>query len=113
MAMFNSIKSKLVLLSFVSVISICFCIVLSYFLAVHEIKTIMRTDLEAVANALEKSITYIAKDKPEAYKDKDFKKFIYDVKIGKSGYVFMMDAAGIQTVHSANEGTSLAGAKHI
>jgi hypothetical protein len=54
--MFNSIKSKLVLMSFVSIFAISFCIVLSYFLATHEIKTIMQKDLETVADAMEKNI---------------------------------------------------------
>jgi len=111
--MFNSIKSKLVLMSFVSIFTISFCIMLSYFLATHEIKSIMQKDLETVADAMEKSISYIAKSNPDAYKDKEFKKLIYDVKIGKSGYVFMMDSAGIMTVHPTNEGTNLSGNSHI
>jgi methyl-accepting chemotaxis protein len=111
--MFNSIKSKLVLMSFVSIFTISFCIMLSYFLAMHEIKSIMRKDLETVADAMEKSVSYIARNQPDAYRDKEFKKLIYDVKIGKSGYVYMMDAAGVLTVHPTNEGSKLAGNNHI
>ena len=111
--MLSSIKSKLVLLSLLSFIAVAFSVMLSYFIAVREIRTIMRTDVEAVANSLEKSIDYIASHRPEAYKEQDFKQFIYDVKIGKSGYVFMMDANGVMTVHSKNEGTNLAGNSHI
>jgi methyl-accepting chemotaxis protein len=113
MTMLNTIKSKLVLLSFLSFVAVGLSVILSYFIAVHEIKIIMRNDVDAVANSLEKSIDYIAEIKPEAYKDKDFKQFIYDVKLGKSGYVFMMNADGIMSVHATNEGANLSGNKHI
>jgi methyl-accepting chemotaxis protein len=111
--MFNSIKSKLVLLSLLGFVAVCIGVIVSYFIAAHEIELLMRADVEAVANSLEKSINYIAKDKPEGYKDKDFKRLIYDVKIGKSGYVFLMNAAGILSVHPTNEGANLSGTAHI
>src|SRR6266567_3957521 len=107
--MYSSIKSKLIFLSLLSFAAVGFSVVLSYFIAVREINIIMRTDIEAVANSLEKSIDYIAAHNPQGYRDPDFKQFIYNVKIGKSGYVFMMNSDGVMTVHSKNEGANLAG----
>jgi methyl-accepting chemotaxis protein len=111
--MHSSIKSKLIFMSLLGFAAVAFSVVLSYLIAVREINTIMRTDIEAVANSLEKSIDYIAAHNPDGYQDPDFKQFIYNVKIGKSGYVFMMNRDGVMTVHSKNEGANLAGNSHI
>ena len=111
--MFKSIKSKLVLLSMLSFAAICFGVLVSYFIARHEVNRVMREDVEAVANSLEKTIGYIARDKPEGYKDREFKRLIYGLKIGKSGYVFLMNKDGVLTVHPTNEGGSFAGTAHI
>ena len=73
----------------------------------------MENDVLTVADAMEKNINYISRIKPDAYQDADFKKMVYSVKIGKSGYPFMMNANGVLTVHPKNEGDSLAGQKHI
>jgi methyl-accepting chemotaxis protein len=73
----------------------------------------METDVASVADALEKNINYIATIRPDAYKDNDFKKMVYSVKIGKSGYPFMMDEQGTLVVHPKDEGKNLAGLKHI
>lgn len=111
--MLNSIKSKLIFFSFLCFLAISSSVVLSYVISVHEIKQIMRSDVDAVANALEKSINYIAKDKPEGYKEKEFKQFLYDIKIGKSGYAFLLDGKGVLTVHHKEEGKNLSGLSHI
>ncbi|HPX61005.1 MAG TPA: methyl-accepting chemotaxis protein [Deltaproteobacteria bacterium] len=113
MAMLNSIKSKLMLFSFLSLIAVMFSVTVSYIISVQEIKNIMVSDVEAVANALESSINYIAKERPEAYKERDFKQFIYNVRIGKSGYAFMLDDKGALAVHHKEEGKVLAGQPHI
>ena len=111
--MLTSIKAKLVLLSTLGFLAVALSVTVSYVIAVREIKTIMRADVAAVADALEKSITYIATIKPDARNDKAFKQSIYDVKIGKSGYPFLMDADGTLVVHYKDEGKNLAGQPHI
>ena len=111
--MFNTIKAKLVLFSVICVILFAISISFSYMIAVSSIKTIMETDVTSVADALEKNINYIASIRPDAYKETDFKKMIYSVKIGKSGYPYMLDETGTLVVHSKDEGKNLAGQKHI
>jgi methyl-accepting chemotaxis protein len=111
--MCKSIKAKLILLSALGFLAVVLSASVSYFIAVREIKTIMRADVAAVADALEKSINYIASVKPDAKNDKDFKQFIYNVKIGNSGYAFMLDELGTLVVHHQDEGKNLAGQPHI
>jgi methyl-accepting chemotaxis protein len=111
--MFASIKAKLVLLSSLGFLAVVLSVSISYFIAVREIKDIMRTDVAAVADALDRSIEYIAAIKPDALHDKAFKEAIYGIKIGKSGYPFMLDADGTLVVHYKDEGKNLAGQPHI
>ncbi|MCM0080564.1 methyl-accepting chemotaxis protein [Geomonas sp. Red32] len=111
--MFSSIKAKLTLLTALGFLAVTASVSLSYFIAVREIKNIMQADVSAVADALEKSVNYIATVKPAALQDTSFKKAIYDVKIGKSGYVYLLDPAGTLIVHYKEEGRNLAGQPHI
>jgi len=111
--MLTSIKAKLALLSTLGFLAVALSVSVSYFIALREVKTIMRADVAAVADAMEKSITYLAAIKPDALNDKAFKQSIYDVKIGKSGYPFLLDANGTLVVHYKDEGKNLAGQPHI
>lgn len=111
--MFRTIKSKLVFFSVLGLLAVALSVSVSYVIAVREIKTIMRADVGAVADALEKSIGYIAAVRPSAYQDKDFRQFIYSVRIGKSGYAYMLDERGTLAVHYKEEGKNLAGQPHI
>ncbi|HJV36331.1 methyl-accepting chemotaxis protein [Geomonas sp.] len=111
--MWQSIKAKLILLVGLGFLAVALTVTVSYLIAVREIKTIMQTDVSAVADSLEKSIDYIASVKPDAKDDPAFKKFVYGVKIGKSGYAFMLDQQGTLVVHHQDEGKNLAGQPHI
>jgi methyl-accepting chemotaxis protein len=111
--MFKTIKSKLVLFVILGFLAVALSVFVSYVIAVREVKTIMEADVGAVADALEKSIAYIAAVKPDAWRDKEFKEFICHVKIGKSGYVYMLDDRGTLAVHPKEEGKNLAGQPHI
>jgi methyl-accepting chemotaxis protein len=111
--MLASIRVKLLVLAGVGFLAVALSVLTSYFIAVREIKQIMQTDVAAVADSLEKSINYIAAMKPDAKDDPNFKRFIYDLKIGKSGYAFMLDDKGTLVVHSQDEGKNLAGEPHI
>jgi methyl-accepting chemotaxis protein len=112
-AMFKTIKAKLALLSTLGFLAVALSVTISYFIAIREIKTIMKADVAAVADALEKTITYIATVKPDARNDMAFKQAIYAVKIGKSGYPFLLDESGTLVVHHKEEGKNLAGQPHI
>ena len=109
----HSIKSRLVFFSVVAFMAVALSVSFSYFISVGEVKSIMRSDVGSVADAMEKSLEYIARVKPDAYRDKNFKKAIYDMKLGKTGYMFMLDDQGTLVVHKKDEGKNLAGQPHI
>ena len=113
MLVFQWIKTKLALFSAIAFMSVVFCVVFSYFIAINEVKTIMEADITSVAEALEKSLTYIATIDPDSYKDPAFKKSFNQIKIGRSGYAFLLDEQGTLIVHKNDEGKNLAGQKHI
>jgi methyl-accepting chemotaxis protein len=113
MAGLSSIKSRLVFFAAVAFVAVAFSVSFSYFLSIREIKNIMRTDVSSVAEALEKSLNYISLTKPDAYKDKSFKDAFNSVKIGKTGYPFLLDEQGTLVVHKTDEGKNLAGQPHI
>jgi len=113
---FSTIKSKLVLYLVVSLLSIASGVVFAYFIASYEIKKIMINDISDVATTLEKSINYMAKQDREAYAKEAFSQYLNQIKIGKSGYVYLIDASGKLISHPSKQGKSLAGksyADHI
>lgn len=112
-SMFTTIRSRLVLLLALGCLAVILSISVSYFIAERQILTIMRADVTTIADSLEKSIAYIATIRPDAYKEQDFKQFVYNMKIGKSGYLFLLDAQGTLVIHHKDEGKSLAGQPHI
>lgn len=109
----NTIKSKLLLLSLAALTSVAASVTFSYFIALREIQTIMRADVGSVASTLGKSITYMATANPDLLKEENFRKFVRSAKVGKSGYVFLLDDKGTLVVHPKEEGKSLAGLQHI
>jgi len=111
--MFKTIKAKLVLFSVLGFLAVVLSVGVSYLIAMHEIKAIMRADVATAADTLEKSVNFIASVSPSAYKEQQFKQFLYGVKIGKSGYAFMLDDKGTLVVHFKDEGKNLAGEPHI
>jgi len=113
---FGTIKSKLVLYLVVSLLSIASGVVFAYFIASHEIKKIMVNDISDVAKTLENSINYIASNNPKAYENEAFRNYLSQMKIGKSGYVYLIDSSGKLIAHPSKQGKSLAGksyAEHI
>jgi len=111
--MFQTIKSKLAFLSLIAVLSVIVSVTFSYFGAMHQLRTMMQADIAAVADALHQSIAYTAAHDPEAYKDPQFKKYLYGIKIGKSGYVYLLDEKGTLVVHPKDEGKNLAGLPQV
>lgn len=115
MSLFTTIKSKFIFNLVAAVGAVLFSVIVAYFIATSSIKEIMTSDLNTVANALEKNINYIALIKPDAYKDESFKNDIKSIKIGNSGYVYFINADGIMTIHPkpADEGKNKAGHDYI
>jgi methyl-accepting chemotaxis protein len=111
--MFTSIKSRLVLLLTLGCLAVIMSISVSYVIAERQIIAIMKADVTTIADSLENSISYIAAIRPDAYKEPDFKQFVYNTKIGKSGYLFLLDEQGTLVIHPKDEGKSLAGQPHI
>jgi len=111
--MLNTIKSKLVFFAGVSAVLLAISVTFSYFIAVGSVKEIMYNDVSTVAESLEKNLNFIAATNPDAVQNAEFKKMINSIKLGKSGYVFMMNDDGVLTVHSTSEGKNLSGQTHI
>lgn len=95
-----------------SLVSVFVSVVLAYFVASSAIKNIMLNDVLDVAKALEKNINFYANKNPKGYDEKDFKDMILNISVGKSGYVYIIDASGKLIVHPKNEGKSLAGSDY-
>jgi len=114
-SLFRTIKSKFIFNLVAAVGAVLFSVIVAYFIATSSIKEIMTSDLNTVANALEKNVNYIAQIKPDAYKDESFKKDIKSIKIGSSGYVYFINADGVMTIHpkAEDEGKNKAGHDYI
>jgi methyl-accepting chemotaxis protein len=111
--MFTTIKAKLFISSMVSILLFVAVIFAAYYISLNEVRNIMIQDIKTTANALEKSILYIAKKDKDAYKDTEFRQTIYDTKIGKTGYVYMINQEGTMVVHHKKEGKNYAGKDYI
>ncbi|MBN2870657.1 MAG: Cache 3/Cache 2 fusion domain-containing protein [Campylobacterales bacterium] len=113
MQLFNTIKTKFIVNLFAGITAILISVIVAYFIATSSIKNIMTSDLNTVADSLEQTVVYISEVQPDAYKDERFKKDIFKIKIGESGYVYMVDATGTMRVHHKEEGKNLAGTDYI
>lgn len=115
MNLFNTIKAKFIVNLIAAVSAILLSVIVAYFIATSQIKTIMTNDLNTVADVLEKETLYIAEKEPEAYKDPAFKDEIKKIKIGKSGYVYFINSEGVMTIHPKpeDEGKNKAGHDYI
>ena len=85
--MFQTIKSKFILNFSISILSLIIILIVSYFIAISNIKSIMITDVSIVAKTVGNALNYIAKKNNKGYEDEEFKAFIRAMKVGKSGYV--------------------------
>lgn len=113
MQLFHTIKSKFIVNLVAAVGAILISAIVAYFISMGSIKTIMISDLNTVADALEKNVNYIAKVAPKSYEEKVFKEAIKSIKIGKSGYVYFINSSGVMTIHPKDEGENKAGHDYI
>ncbi len=106
--MFQTIKAKFIINLLVSIFSMLVILVVAYFLAVSNIKAIMVSDVSNVAKSLKKNIVFMEENSGLKYTDKKFKDMIHSTRVGKTGYVYIIDSKGTLLVHPKEEGKSLA-----
>ena len=106
-------KKKLFLSMVFVQVSFLLLISISYFTAVSNITHIMKDDIKSVANSIEKMAIVYAKQNPNGYKNKDFKEAIKAIKVGKTGYVYGIDEAGVLKIHPKSEGKNISGLSFI
>lgn len=114
--MFTTIKLKFISNLIFSSIALVVVVVTAYYISFSTIRDIMIGDISTVAKSLEKSLTYIASKDKMAFKDEALKKQLNDIKVGKSGYVYLIHEDGTLLVHPKKEGKNLINtdyAKHI
>ena len=105
--MFQTIKAKFVINLLVSILSLIVILIVSYFLAVSSIKTIMKNDVATVAKTLKIGASYIAKKDKNVFRNSDFKDMMHQMHVGKSGYVYIIASDGTLLVHPKKEGKNL------
>lgn len=103
----QTIKAKFIINLFLAIISLLLTLFIAYVIASNSIHRVMEKDISSLAISLEKTLVYLSKHKPDAYKDKDFKESLYSMKVGKTGYIFLMKSDGTLLVHHKKEGGSL------
>ena len=108
----ESIRAKLALISGIALLAIVFSVGFSYYLAVREAKGIMEEGLNSVADALERSLAYVARVKPDALQDSAFLNQMNSIKLGKSGYVYFINDKGIMVSHPTSQGKDQTGVPH-
>jgi methyl-accepting chemotaxis protein len=105
----QTIKGKFILNLIAAVIAVLISVIVAYFIALGSIKTIMTNDINTVATSLEKSLNYLATKDPKAYEENKFRASLNQINIGKSGYVYLIDASGTLISHPSKIGQSLKG----
>ncbi|MDQ7042181.1 MAG: methyl-accepting chemotaxis protein [Sulfurimonas sp.] len=105
--MFQSIKAKFIINLGVSIMSLVIILIVSYFLAVSNIKSIMINDVSTVAKTLKSLIKYVSLTNENVYKEAAFKDMIHKMKVGKTGYVYLMASDGTLLIHPKKEGKNL------
>jgi len=107
-----NIKTRIILNTLFALLVFFVLVFVAYDLAIKEVRKIMIADVTSTANGLEQTISYIAQNNPDGYKDPEFKKYIYNIKVGSSGYVFLMDEDVNVLVSKKGEGKNYKGVPH-
>ena len=105
--MFHTIKSKFIFNLTLALSSLLIVVVLGYSIAVDRVHTIMVNDISSVATALQKTLHFISDKEPDALNDELFKNDLHEIKVGKSGYVYLIASDGTLLVHPTKEGKNL------
>ena len=105
--MFQTIKSKFIVNLVLAFFGLLSLIVVADFIAVGKVHDIMVKDVSSIASSLQKTIEYISETDPESYKNEKLKEKIHNIKIGKSGYVYVISSDGTLLIHPSKEGKNL------
>ncbi len=100
----NSFGSKIFFMIVLAIIAVITSVTFSYLIAVREIEALMLEDISSIANTMQKNLTYVATIKPDAIQDENFKKHMNDIKIGQSGYVYLINEDGMMVTHPTIQG---------
>ena len=106
--MFQTIKAKFIINLSVSIIALMVILIVSYGLAISNIKEIMISDVFNVAKTLKKNLVFISENATLSLKDKELNKLILSMSVGKTGYVYIIDSKGKLLIHPKKQGKSLA-----
>ena len=109
---FKSFGSKIFLLIVMSIVAVILTVSFSYLIAVREIDQLIKEDINSVADALQKNLTYLATAKPDAIYDENFKKQMNSIKIGKSGYIYLINEEGTMVTHPVIQGKNQSDVAH-
>jgi methyl-accepting chemotaxis protein len=101
-------SKKLLLNMYFTIIGLIAIIMISYFTATKNINLVMENDLVSISNSLEKLISINAKHDLKGFENAEFKEAIKSIKIGETGYVFLIDSTGNFVIHPTKEGISIA-----
>ncbi len=105
--MFQTIKAKFIINLSVSILSLFITLIVSYLLAVSNIKAIMINDVSTVAKTLGGVINYVSDDNNKGYEDEHFKEIIHDMRVGNTGYIYLISSDGKLLIHPNKEGHNL------
>lgn len=105
----KTIKSKYIFNLVVAIGAIFISVIVAYFIAMSSIKSIMSAEVNTIADTMKEVVKYAVVQDKEAIKHDSFKKMIHEIKIGESGYVYIMNAEGDLLVHPTKESENIAG----
>lgn len=105
--MFSTIKAKFIINLAVASTSLLLTVIVAYMIAISSIRTIMEHDMDAVALALKESLEFIAKIDPKGYNDEALKERLHKLKVGKTGYVYLVNSKGDLLIHPKKEGKNI------
>lgn len=105
--MFHTIKSKFIVNLVLAFLGLFGLVVAADYIAVNKVHDIMVKDVSSIAQSLQKTFEYISVTQKDAYKSKQLRDKVHDIKIGKSGYVYVISSDGTLLIHPSKEGENL------
>jgi methyl-accepting chemotaxis protein len=107
-----TVKWKLGIICMVSFLAILINVAFSYIISLREIESLIKEDISSIADTMQKNLKYIASVKPDAINDDNFKKEMNSIKIGKSGYVYLINEQGTMVTHPTIQGKNQSEVTH-
>ena len=105
--MLQTIKAKFITNLVVAILSLIVVLAVAYILAIQNIKNIMISDVSNVAKTLKKGLVFMSETENISYKDKKVQKLILSMRVGKTGYIYVINSKGTLLIHPKEAGESL------